>query len=120
MAQTKRKRKSKHRGTAAGTIETRGRTGRPPTAEERKKTERMSAREARMSRPPTWKSAVTKSAAMAALLFVFTQVGLFGQNTTIPQSLFLCLVALALYTPLAFATDKWVYERNQKRKAQGK
>ena len=37
MAQTKRKRRSKHRGTAAGTIEARGRTGRPPSAEERKK-----------------------------------------------------------------------------------
>ena len=34
MAQTKRKRRTKHRGNAAGTIETRGRTGRPPTAEE--------------------------------------------------------------------------------------
>jgi hypothetical protein len=30
MAQTKRKRRSKHRGTAAGTIESRGRTGRKP------------------------------------------------------------------------------------------
>jgi|SRR3954453_5891411 len=118
MAQTKRKRKSKHRGTAAGTIESRGRTGRRPTPEEQKKGDRQSAREARMSRPPTWKSAGTKAAAMAALLFVFTQIGLFGQNTTIAQSLFLCLVAMALYTPLAFATDKWVYERNQKRKAQ--
>ena len=44
MAQTKRKRRTKHRGTAAGTIQTRGRTGRPPTAEERKKqTERVPA-----------------------------------------------------------------------------
>ena len=40
MAQTKRKRRTKHRGTAAGTIQTRGRTGRPPTAEERKKQSR--------------------------------------------------------------------------------
>ena len=37
MAQTKRKRRSKHRGTAAGTIEARGRTGRKPTANEQKK-----------------------------------------------------------------------------------
>ena len=36
MAQTKRKRRSKHRGTAAGTIEARGRTGRKPNAEEQK------------------------------------------------------------------------------------
>jgi hypothetical protein len=118
MAQTKRKRKTKHRGNAAGTIEQRGRTGRRLTAEEQKKASRMSAREARLNRPPTWKSAGTKAAAMAALLFVFTQIGLFGQNTTIAQSLFLCLVAMALYTPLAFATDKFVYERAQKKRAQ--
>ena len=36
MAQTKRKRRTKHRGTAAGTIQARGRTGRPPTADESK------------------------------------------------------------------------------------
>ena len=36
MAQTKRKRRSKHRGTAAGTIDARGRTGRPPSADEQK------------------------------------------------------------------------------------
>ena len=29
MAQTKKKRNSKHRGNAAGIVETRGRTGRP-------------------------------------------------------------------------------------------
>jgi hypothetical protein len=118
MAQTKRKRKSKHRGNAAGTVEARGRTGRRPTAEEQKKATRQSAREARLNKPPTWKSAATKAGAMAALLFVFTQIGLFGQNTTIAQSLFLCLVAMALYTPLAFATDKFVYERAQKKRAQ--
>jgi hypothetical protein len=112
MAQTKRKRKTKHRGNAAGTIDKRGRTGRRLTPEEQKKT----AREARLNRPPTWKSAATKAAAMAALLFVFTQIGLFGQDTTLAQSLFLCVVAMALYTPLAFATDKWVYERAQKKR----
>jgi hypothetical protein len=113
MAQTKRKRKTKHRGNAAGTIDKRGRTGRRLTPEEQKKT----AREARLNRPPTWKSAATKAAAMAALLFVFTQIGLFGGNTSISQSLFLSLFALILYTPLAYATDKFVYSRAQKRRA---
>ena len=52
MAQTKRKRRTKHRGTAAGTIETRGRTGRRPTADEKKKEDRTQARERRLSTPP--------------------------------------------------------------------
>ena len=56
MAQTKRKRRSKHRGTAAGTIEARGRTGRKPTGDEVKRREQETARDrrmARMDRPPS-------------------------------------------------------------------
>ena len=55
---------------------------------------------------------------MAALLFVFTQVGLFGKNTPISQSIFLAVFALVIYTPLAYATDKFVYTRAQKRRTQ--
>ena len=119
MAQTKRKRRSKHRGNAAGGIEARGRTsrGQKLSPAEQKKADRASAREARMSKPPTWNGAFFKAGLMAALLFVFTQIGLFGGNTTISQSLFLSLFALILYTPLAFVTDKFVYARAQKRRA---
>jgi ABC-type phosphate transport system permease subunit len=70
-----------------------------------------------MNKPPTWNGAFFKAALMAALLFVFTQIGLFGGDTSITQSLFLSLFALILYTPLAFATDKFVYARAQKRRA---
>jgi hypothetical protein len=118
MAQTKRKRRSKHRGNAAGSVEARGRTSRrqslPPA--EQKKADRAAAREARMNKPPTWNGAFLKAALMAALLFVFTQIGLFGGDTKISQSLFLSLFALILYTPLAYATDKFVYARAQKRR----
>jgi hypothetical protein len=119
MAQTKRKRRTKHRGNAAGSIEARGRTsrGQKLSPAEQKKADRASAREQRLNKPPTWNSAFLKAALMAALLFVFTQIGLFGGNTTISQSLFLSLFALILYTPLAFVTDKFVYARAQKRRA---
>ena len=119
MAQTKRKRRSKHRGNAAGSIEARGRTSRGAklSPAEQKKADKASAREARMNKPPSWNGAFFKAALMAALLFVFTQIGLFGGDTTISQSVFLALFALILYTPLAYATDKFVYSRNQKRKA---
>ena len=119
MAQTKRKRRSKHRGNAAGSVEARGRTSRRANLSpaEQKKDDKQSAREARMNKKPTWNSALFKAALMAALLFVFTQIGLFGGNTSIAQSAFLALFALILYTPLAFATDKFVYSRAQKRRA---
>ena len=116
MAQTKRKRRTKHRGNAAGVVESRGRTGRRPTADEQRKESRQSAAEARRNRPPTWKAASMKAGLMAALLFVFTQIGLFGTEAPIGQSLILSLFALAAYTPLAYTTDRWVYRRAQQRK----
>jgi hypothetical protein len=116
MAQTKRKRRTKHRGNAAGSIEARGRTGRKPTAEEQKKAGRQqSARDRRMSKPPSWNSAALKAGAMAVLLFVLTQVGILGNDTKWTQGLFLSLLALVIYTPLAYTTDKWVYARMLKR-----
>jgi hypothetical protein len=117
MAQTKRKRRSKHRGNAAGTIESRGRTGRRPTAQESKKKD---ARGRRQMKEPTWRSAATKASVMALVLFVLTQAGLFGRNTTIAQGVFLACLAMALYTPLAYLTDRIVYNRLQKRQAAGK
>jgi hypothetical protein len=116
MAHTKRKRRSKHRGTAAGTVEARGRTGRKPSPDETRKT----ARQSRLDRPPSWNSALLKSALMASVLFVLTRIGLFGEETTIAQSITITLFALLLYTPAAYMTDRWVYQRNQRRKAQGK
>jgi hypothetical protein len=120
MAQTKRKRRSKHRGNAAGVVESRGRTGRRPTAEEQRSTSRQSAREARMNKPPTWNSAFMKAALMAGLLFVFTRIGLFGGKAEISQSITICLFALLLYTPIAYMTDRFVYTRAQRRKQQAK
>jgi hypothetical protein len=120
MAQTKRKRRSKHRGNAAGVVETRGRTGRRPTEEELTKQSRESARERRLNKPPTWNSAFLKAGLMAALLFVFTQIGLLGSRAQLSQSIIICVFALFLYTPIAYATDKFVYTRAQKRKQQSK
>ena len=118
MAQTKRKRRTKHRGNAAGVVESRGRTGRRPTEEEVRKGTRETARERRMNKPPSWNSAFLKAALMAGVLFVFTRIGLFGGGTSIAQSVYLCFFALLLYTPLAYVTDRWVYQRAQKRKQQ--
>jgi hypothetical protein len=111
MAQTKRKRRTKHRGNAAGSIESRGRTGRKPTADEQKKSARGTARDRRLAKPPSWNSAALKALAMAALLLVLTQIGLLGKNTSLAQGLLLAVFALVLYTPLAYMTDRWVYNR---------
>jgi hypothetical protein len=112
MAQTKRKRRSKHRGTPAGTIESRGRTGRKPTADERKKP--GPARADRYSRPPNWRSA-TQRAAIAAGLFFIAVAFLFKQK--IAGAISISLLMFAVYIPLGYYTDRFLYNRRLRQKA---
>lgn len=116
MAQTKKKRRSKHRGTAAGTIEARGRTGRKPTAEEGKQDSRA-RREERMSRAPTWKSSFTRAGFATLLLFVFTQIGLLGDRVPIGTAVGICVLAMVIYVPLGYATDNFLYKRRMAKQA---
>ena len=115
MAQTKRKRRSKHRGTAAGTIEARGRTGRPPSAEERKKQTRMSARERRLNTPPTWKSSLTRASFAAAIMFIFLLVTAKGKNR-IEAAVIFAVFALLLYVPAGYYLELFLYRRRQRKK----
>ena len=118
MAQTKKKRRSKHRGTAAGTIEARGRTGRKPTGAEAGgsvRDEAKARREARMNRAPSWKSAITRAAFASLLLFAFTQLGL-GPKIELPAAVALCILALVIYVPLGYATDLYIFRRRQKKR----
>lgn len=112
MAQTKKKRRSKHRGNAAGVVETRGRTGRKPTEQERKTTDKEQARRDRMNRAPTWKAA-TQRAALAAIVFGALLIVAFGQKPT--QAVALTCVVFVFYIPLGYYTDAWVYKRRQRK-----
>ncbi len=117
MAQTKKKRRSKHRGNAAGVIEARGRTGRKPTPEERKLSEKEAARAARRDRlnqPPTWRSAANR-AALAAVVFGVMLVVLF--DTEIVRAVPLTAFVFLFYVPLGYFTDQFVYNRKQKMEA---
>ena len=118
MAQTKRKRRSKHRGTAAGTIEARGRTGRPPSAEERKKQTRMSARERRLNTPPTWKASLTRASFAAAIMFIFLLVTAKGKSR-VEAAIVFALFALLLYVPAGYYLELYLYRRRQRKKDLG-
>ena len=117
MAQTKRKRRTKHRGTAAGTIQARGRTGRPPTPEERKKLTRNEARERRLNTPPTWKSAILMGVFAAGIFFLLFGVFGKGQNR-IESAGLLALLALVLYIPGGYYMQLFMYRRRMRRKQQ--
>jgi hypothetical protein len=120
MAQTKRKRRTKHRGTAAGAIQTRGRTGRPPTAEERKKQTRATARERRMNTPPTWKSSFTRASFAAVIMFVFLLFINHGRKNGVAGAVVFALLALALYVPAGYYLDSFLYRRRQRNKPGGR
>jgi Flp pilus assembly protein TadB len=118
MAQTKRKRRSKHRGTAAGAIEARGRTGRPPTSEERKQQSRMSARERRLNTPPTWRSSLTRASFAAAILFLFLVLTTPKHNVL--AAVVFAVFALAVYLPAGYYLELFLYRRRQRKKELGK
>jgi Flp pilus assembly protein TadB len=115
MAQTKRKRRTKHRGNAAGTIESRGRTGRPPSPQDRKKQTRESARERRLSKPPSWKSSFARAGMAAAIMFPLT-ILLFAKSHRITSALFFTAFAFAFYVPLGYYVDLTMYRRRQRKK----
>ena len=115
MAQTKRKRRSKHRGTAAGTIEARGRTGRKPTEQERRKGDRASRLEERRFQQPTLTSAATRAGLAAVMLFVLFQVGLAGQEQSLVTSLALALLAFLIYVPLGYQVDRILWKRRMRK-----
>ena len=119
MAQAKRKRSRKHRGTQAGTIEARGRTGRRPQTqvEARKVTrERRATRANRFDRPPSWRSALNR-AAISAAIFAVAVVVLFGRP--VAAALMLGVVMVVLYLPMSYYTDRFLYNRRRRQKAAG-
>jgi hypothetical protein len=117
MAQTKRKRRTKHRGTAAGTIEARGRTGRPPSPEERKKQQRAEARAKRLDRPPTWRSAVNRAGLASAFMFLFL---LLTSRGNVIAAVMFGVFAFALYVPSGYYLESYLYRRRQAKKAASK
>ncbi|MBA2637303.1 MAG: hypothetical protein H0U79_03615 [Solirubrobacterales bacterium] len=114
MAQTRRKRRTKHRGNAAGMIETKGRTGRPAQSASGKGGARDAARSKavdRFSKPPSWRSAMNR-AGIAAVFFGVVMVLLFDRS--IAQALPLAGFMLVLYVPLGYYTDLVMFRRRQR------
>lgn len=120
MAQTKKKRSTKHRGNAAGVVETRGRTGRKLTDEEKGKNAAASGKGAprgdRFDRPPTWRGAAQRSL-IAVFIFIAVIVLIFKQSAAPAVALGAAL--LILYIPMSYYMDLWLYRRRLAKKAQG-
>jgi hypothetical protein len=112
MAQTRRKRTRKHRGTPAGTIERAGRTGNPRTRQEAKQISRQ-RRANRFDKPPTWKGAIQR-AAIAAVVFGVAVTLLLKRSPG--EAAALIVPIFFLYIPLGYWTDNVMYRFRQRRR----
>ena len=121
MAQTRRKRKRRHRGTQAGTIERAGRTSKPPAVSPKRtkgstrvegRTLAQQRREERLNREPTWRGAFNRAAFAAIILVIFISV----VQKNVVQGLVMGVFALVIYVPLSYFTDMALYRRRQRRR----
>lgn len=111
MAQTKRRRQTKHRGNAAGMVESRGRTGRKGEPDPKGSAKGGRARQTRYDKPPTWRSAFQRSL-LAVVFFALIVTLLFRQKPF--GALAIAVVMVPIYTVIGFYTDRWLYERRQR------
>ncbi|HUA10501.1 MAG TPA: hypothetical protein VMA83_00680 [Solirubrobacteraceae bacterium] len=121
MAQVRKKRQTKHRGNAAGIVESRGRTGRKPTDAEKKgpvtKESRAKSQPVdRRNQPPSWRRAFI-AAMFAAILLLLVMTVLFKKPT---QGVALFPFVLLLYVPISYYTDSFFYKRRVAAKARAK
>ncbi len=110
MAQTNKRRRKKHRGTQAGTVSrpVASTAKRKPSSKAEGKALAQKRRDERLSKPPSWRSALNR-AAFAAVLFFGVSYFLLQESPA--TAAVLSLFALLLYVPAAYYTDSWRYRR---------
>jgi hypothetical protein len=117
MAQTKRKRRRKHRGTQGGRIDRRPARGRARSRSEAQARARSRTKKKggpRVPDPPSWSNAFKKGA-IAAVLFVGI-LALMGQN---PVAILLAGVILTPgYMAMSYTMDGFFYRRYLRKEAQ--
>ncbi len=112
MAQTRKKRQRKHRGTQGGRVDPNRRPGRPRSREEAKARARASRkRPPRVDAPPTWRSAITRGA-VAAAIFTVLLVALFHQ--ALGAALGLGAFMLVFYIPVGYYIDTMMWRRRER------
>ena len=108
MAETRKRRRRKHRGTQGGRIDRKSR-GRPRSRQEARA--RARGRGPRTDRPPTWRSATTR-ALVAAALFSVLLMAIFRQPPA--QSIAFGAFMLVFYVPMGYYIDKMMWRRRQR------
>ncbi len=112
MAQTKKKRTRKHRGTQAGSIDTRRKSRPRNRAEARNQAKAGSARKGpRKDAPPTWKGAIIRGV-VASAVFVLLLMLIFGQG--VKQAAPIGIFMLLFYIPAGYYMDLFMWRRRER------
>jgi len=112
MAQTKKKRRRKHRGTQGGRVDRNRRAARPRSRAEAKARARSSAKRGpRADAPPTWRGAATRGA-VAAVIFTVLLLVLFKRTPA--AALGLGAFMLVFYIPAGYYIDMMMWRRRER------
>lgn len=114
MAQTRKKRRRKHRGTQGGRVDPSRRAGRPRSREEAKARARAARGKrpaARADAPPTWRGAAVRGL-VAAAIFTVLLVLLFKRP--LGAALGLGALMLVFYVPAGYYVDTTMWRRRER------
>ena len=107
MAQTKRKRQTKHRGNAAGSVTNRGRTSRPVSPKAKKTQSKDAARMQRLNKKPTWEATFKRSIIVTMLMLVFLLVS----TKDVFVAVAVAIVATVIYVPMGYYIDMYLWKK---------
>ena len=113
MAQTKKKRRKKHRGTQGGRIDTK-RRARPRSRQEAKaqaRSRRGGPAAQRSDAPPTWRSSIIRGVAAAAIFFALLLL-LFQRP--VGAAVALSAFMLVFYIPAGYYIDQMMWRKRER------
>jgi hypothetical protein len=115
MAQTKKKRQRKRRGTQGGRIDTKARGGRPRSREEAKARARSGRKSTgpKADLPPTWKSSAIRGL-FAAVIFGILLLVIFKRPAGIAAAF--AGFMLVFYIPAGYFIDMTLWRRRERQR----
>jgi hypothetical protein len=117
MAQTRKRRRRKHRGTQGGRVDPNRRPGRPRSREEAKARARAGRKATpKTDAPPTWRSSINRGA-IAAVIFTALLLVLFKRP--IGTSLALGAFMLVFYIPAGYWIDTMMWRKRERARMRG-
>jgi hypothetical protein len=108
MAQTRKRRRRKHRGTQGGRVDRRPRSRPRNRQEARARARSRRTPGSRFESPPTWRGAINRGL-IAAGIFVLLLIALFRRSA--PQAIAFGAFMLAFYIPMGYFIDSMIWRR---------